>query len=120
MVSHPSSDRFGASEAAPTTRDIARLVTAGGLAALPDATARADHATYQETRCKSALNRVQGMPFRWTLTGRMVGLLEAKYGVATRMRTPLDPETPAPSAPEPAAQASFHWPRLLALARPGR
>ena len=67
MVSHPSSDLFGAPDAAPTTRDIARLVKAGGIAALPDATERADHATYQEIRCKSALNRVQGMPFKWTL-----------------------------------------------------
>ena len=67
MVSHPSPDLFGAPAAAPTTRDIARLVKAGGVAALPDATERADHATYQEIRCKSALNRVQGMPFKWTL-----------------------------------------------------
>jgi DNA repair photolyase len=52
----------------PTTRDIARLVKAGGLAALPDAMQRADHATYQEIRCRSALNRAQGMPFfKWTL-----------------------------------------------------
>ena len=40
---------------------------AGGVAALPDATERADHATYQEIHCKSALNRVDGMPFKWTL-----------------------------------------------------
>ena len=32
--------------------------------ALPDAVQRADHATYQEIRCRSALNRVEGMPFR--------------------------------------------------------
>ena len=60
-------DLFGAPDAAPTTRDIARLVKAGGIAALPDAEVRADHATYQEIRCKSALNRVEGMPFRYTL-----------------------------------------------------
>ena len=52
----------------PTTRDVARLVKAGGLAALPDAVQRADQATYQEIRCRSALNRSQGMPFfKWTL-----------------------------------------------------
>lgn len=52
----------------PTTRDIARLVKDGGLAALPDAVERADHATYQEIRCRSALNRAHGMPFfKWTL-----------------------------------------------------
>lgn len=67
MDSRQIPDLFGAPAPAPTTRDIARLVKAGGLAALPDATARADHATYQEIRCRSALNRVEGMPFRYTL-----------------------------------------------------
>jgi DNA repair photolyase len=51
----------------PTTRDVARLVKAGGVAALPDARRRADEATYQEVHCRSALNRVEGMPFKWTL-----------------------------------------------------
>lgn len=52
----------------PTSRDVARLVKDGGLAALPDATRRGDAATYQEIRCRSALNRVKGMPFfKWTL-----------------------------------------------------
>jgi len=52
----------------PTTRDVARLVKGGGLAALPDAVQRADQATYQEIRCRSALNQALGMPFfKWTL-----------------------------------------------------
>jgi DNA repair photolyase len=52
----------------PTTRDVARLVKDGGLAALPDAKRRGDAATYQEIRCRSALNRCKGMPFmKWTL-----------------------------------------------------
>ena len=52
----------------PTTREIARLVKDGGLAALPDARRRGDAATYQEIRCRSALNRCKGMPFmKWTL-----------------------------------------------------
>lgn len=52
----------------PTTRDVARLVKDGGVAALPDAVRRGDAATYQEIRCRSALNRVKGMPFfKWTL-----------------------------------------------------
>jgi DNA repair photolyase len=52
----------------PTTRDIARQVKDGGGAdALLDAERRADDARYQEVRCRSALNRVEGMPFRWTL-----------------------------------------------------
>jgi DNA repair photolyase len=52
----------------PTTRDVAKQVKDGGGAdALVDAQRRADDARYQEVRCRSALNRVEGMPFRWTL-----------------------------------------------------
>jgi DNA repair photolyase len=52
----------------PTTRDIALTVKAGGAAALTGAERRADEARYQEVACKSALNRVKGMPFfNWTL-----------------------------------------------------
>jgi DNA repair photolyase len=51
----------------PTTRDIARTVKAGGTAALTEAERRADEARYQEVTCRSALNRVKGMPFAWTL-----------------------------------------------------
>jgi len=51
----------------PTTRDIANTVKAGGTAALTDADRRADQARYQEVTCRSALNRVKGMPFEWTL-----------------------------------------------------
>jgi DNA repair photolyase len=51
----------------PTTRDVARIVKEGGAEALTEAERRADAATYQEISCRSALNRVEGMPFRWTL-----------------------------------------------------
>jgi len=51
----------------PTTRQVADLVKAGGTEALTEATRRADAARYQEVRCRSALNKVEGMPFRWTL-----------------------------------------------------
>ena len=51
----------------PTLRGIATAVKSGGVAALPEPDRRADEATYQEVRCRSALNRVKGMPFRWTL-----------------------------------------------------
>ncbi len=52
----------------PTTRRVADLVKAGGVAALTDADRRADAATYQEVRCRSALNHVKGMRyFEWTL-----------------------------------------------------
>jgi DNA repair photolyase len=51
----------------PTSRDVAITVRAGGAAALTDAERRADDASYQEISCRSALNRVKGMPFDWTL-----------------------------------------------------
>src|SRR4051812_18563353 len=51
----------------PTTRDVARTVKEGGAAALTEAERRADRATYQEITCRSAINRVKGMPFDWTL-----------------------------------------------------
>ena len=61
----------------PTTRRIADMVKEGGVAALMEgaglktggyAEQRADAATYQEVRCRSALNYVKGMRyFDWTL-----------------------------------------------------
>jgi DNA repair photolyase len=51
----------------PTTRQIADAVRHGGTTALTEAERRADEARYQEVTCRSALNRVQGMPFDWTL-----------------------------------------------------
>jgi len=56
-----------ADAAQPTLRDVARLVREGGVGALTEAERRADAASYQEIRCRSALNRVEGMPFKWTL-----------------------------------------------------
>src|SRR3954454_7970467 len=50
-----------------TARDVANTVKIGGTAALTDAERRADEARYQEVTCRSALNRVEGMPFKWTL-----------------------------------------------------
>ncbi len=58
---------FDLSPPRPTTRDVANIVKAGGAAALTEAERRADQACYQEVSCRSALNRVQGMPFNWTL-----------------------------------------------------
>ena len=51
----------------PTTRQLADLIKAGGADALTEAIRRADQARYQEVQCRSALNRVKGMPFEWTL-----------------------------------------------------
>ena len=58
---------FDLGEPKPTTRQIADMVRAGGADALTEAIRRADAAKYQEVRCRSALNHVQGMPFEWTL-----------------------------------------------------
>jgi DNA repair photolyase len=51
----------------PSTREIADVVKHGGTSALTGADQRADQARYQEVTCRSALNQVRGMPFRWTL-----------------------------------------------------
>ena len=52
----------------PTTRDLAQIVKEGGVQALPDARRRGDAATYQEVRCRSALNRVKGKAYmQWSL-----------------------------------------------------
>ena len=65
METHPL--LFDLGQPRPTTRQIADLVKAGGPGALTEAVRRADDARYQEVRCRSALNRVKGMPFEWTL-----------------------------------------------------
>jgi DNA repair photolyase len=52
----------------PTTRTVAlRIRDDGEAVALDQAQRRADAARYQEVSCRSALNRVEGMPFKWTL-----------------------------------------------------
>jgi len=75
----------------PTTRDVARLVKDGGVAALPDAVRRGDAATYQEIRCRSALNRVKGMPFfKWTLNPYRGCTHGCHYCFARRYQTQLE------------------------------
>ncbi len=64
-IAHPLLFDLGSTR--PTTRQVADLVKQGGTAALTEAEAKADQARYQEVVCRSALNRVQGMPFNWTL-----------------------------------------------------
>jgi DNA repair photolyase len=65
MASFPLLFDLGATK--PTMRAVADTVKRGGAAALTEAEARADQARYQEVTCRSALNRVEGMPFNWTL-----------------------------------------------------
>jgi DNA repair photolyase len=58
---------FESPPAPPTTRTIALRLLHEGEAGLDQAQRRADDARYQEVTCRSALNAVKGMPFRWTL-----------------------------------------------------
>jgi DNA repair photolyase len=65
MPSHPLLFELG--NRRPTTREIAHTIKEGGADALTEAQRRADLARYQEVSCRSALNPVKGMPFKWTL-----------------------------------------------------
>src|SRR4029079_14066566 len=65
MGTHPLLFDLGARR--PTTREVAKTVKDGGTAALTEAERRADPARHQQVTCRSALNRVEGMPFNWTL-----------------------------------------------------
>ena len=58
---------FDVSPQRPTTRTVALLLRTAGSAALVDAVHRADAARYHEVICRSALNRVEGILFTWTL-----------------------------------------------------
>ena len=51
----------------PTVREVALWRRESDGHGLPDAVRRGDGAAYQEVACRTALNRVQGMPFAWTL-----------------------------------------------------
>ena len=88
MATHPLLFDLGAS---PTTRDVARIVKVGGVAALPDAVRRGDAATYQEIRCKSALNRVKGKAYmRWSLNPYRGCTHGCHYCFARRYQTQLE------------------------------
>lgn len=81
---------FGEAPQKPTTKEIARRVRAQGTAGLPDAKRRGDHATYQEIVCRSALNPVRGMPFRWTLNPYRGCTHGCHYCFARRYQTQLE------------------------------
>src|SRR5690348_17786207 len=74
----------------PTLRQIADLVKQGGADALTEATLRADAARYQEIRCRSALNRVKGMPFEWTLNPYRGCTHACQYCYARRYHTQFE------------------------------
>jgi DNA repair photolyase len=88
MESHPL--LFDLGPVRPTTRDVARIVKHGGVDALTDAERLADAATYQEICCRSALNRVEGMPFRWTLNPYRGCTHGCHYCFARRYQTQLE------------------------------
>jgi DNA repair photolyase len=73
-----------------TTRDIARVIKASGIAGLTEAERRADAARYQEIQCRSALNRVAGMPFEWTLNPYRGCTHACHYCFARRYQTQLE------------------------------
>ena len=73
-----------------TTRDVANAVKAGGADALTTAERRADEARYQEVRCRSALNAVKGMPFKWTLNPYRGCTHACQYCFARRYQSQLE------------------------------
>lgn len=77
-------------KAPTTTRTVANLVKEQGVAGLDEAQRRADQATYQEVVCRSALNRVKGMPFEWTLNPYRGCTHACHYCYARRYQTQFE------------------------------
>lgn len=73
-----------------TTRQLATLVKQSGTDALTEADRRADDARYMEVVCRSALNRVEGMPFKWTLNPYRGCTHGCHYCFARRYHTQFD------------------------------
>jgi DNA repair photolyase len=74
----------------PTTRTMALRIRDEGDAALDQAQRRADAARYQEVTCRSALNRVEGMPFNWTLNPYRGCTHACHYCFARRYQTQFE------------------------------
>ncbi len=74
----------------PTTRDVALAVRERGVEGLPGAVERSDHVRYQEVACRSALNRVEGMPFAWTLNPYRGCTHACHYCYARRYQTQFE------------------------------
>src|SRR5215203_3058915 len=82
---------FDLGSVAPTTKTLAlRIRDEGAPAALDQAQLRADAARYQEVSCRSALNRVQGMPFNWTLNPYRGCTHACHYCFARRYQTQFE------------------------------
>ncbi|MBA3639895.1 MAG: radical SAM protein [Acidobacteriota bacterium] len=75
----------------PTSRTIAlRVREAGAAVAMDEAQRRADAASYQEITCRSALNPVKGMPFKWTLNPYRGCTHACHYCFARRYQTQFE------------------------------
>ena len=74
----------------PTTRMIALQVREHGADSLDQAQRRADEARYQEVTCRSALNPVKGMPFKWTLNPYRGCTHACHYCFARRYQTQFE------------------------------
>ena len=75
----------------PTTRALALSIKSGGAdQALDQAQRRADAARYQEITCRSALNPVQKMPFKWTLNAYRGCTHACHYCFARRYQTQFE------------------------------
>jgi DNA repair photolyase len=81
---------FDLGKRAPTTRALALEIRARGESALDQAQRRADAARYQEVTCRSALNRVKGMPFDWTLNPYRGCTHACHYCFARRYQTQFE------------------------------
>ena len=87
---------FDLSPHRPTTRQLAdrvrqhRGTNLSGQPSLPDAIRRADDAHYQEVTCRSALNRVECMPFALTLNPYRGCTHGCHYCFARRYQTYLE------------------------------
>lgn len=75
----------------PTSRSLAhRVRNEGADAALDESQRRADAARYQEITCRSALNPVRGMPFKWTLNPYRGCTHACHYCFARRYQTQFE------------------------------
>ncbi|CAN5381108.1 Rv2578c family radical SAM protein [soil metagenome] len=74
----------------PTIRTLALRIRDQGETALDEAQRRADAARYQEVTCRSALNRVEGMPFNWTLNPYRGCTHACHYCFARRYQTQFE------------------------------
>ena len=110
----------------PTTRRLADLIREhrgsdhSASPGLPDALRRGDDASYQEVTCRSALNRVKGMPFAWTLNPYRGCTHGCHYCFARRYQSHLELDTGDEFSSVILVKVNFADVLRRELARPGR